>query len=170
MYPTPEQFVASNSAGTELLTAIADIQVAAFERIAALTFNATNTVFEDCAAQAKALLGTKDAQALISLNSAAAQHSIEKAIAYARSTYDVAVQAQSEMTKAMEAHASKLNTCILVKLDNTSTDTTPGSGVAAVVMKSGLAAACSAHKSVCKTSRQKSDLTKANFTAAMPGV
>jgi len=171
MYPTTKQIVASNSAGTEFAIAIANIQVGAFERFSALTFNATRTVFEDCAEQAKALLRAKDAHELISLNSAAAQPSIEKAIAYARSMYDVALQAQREMTKVMEAHAREFNTCIILeKPDTTSMNAIPGSGAATAAMKSALAAACSSHESVCKISKQKSGPTKANFTAATQGV
>ncbi len=170
MYPSTEQIVAANKAATDLLISIANIQIAAFERFSALTFNAAKTVVDDGLEQAKTLLGAKNTQELISLNSAVAQPSIEKAIAYSRSMYDVALQAQSEMTKVIEAHAGELNKSILGNLDKGAMTSTPGSSIAAAAVKSALAAAGSAYDSLSKISKQATELTEANFTAAIQGV
>ncbi|MBI4289849.1 MAG: phasin family protein [Betaproteobacteria bacterium] len=170
MYPSTEQIVAANKAATDLVISIANIQVAALERFSALTFNATKSVCEDGLEQAKILMGAKNAQELIGLNSAAAQPSLEKAIAYSRSMYDVALQAQREMTKVLEAHAGEISKGILGSLDTRAMATTPASSAAAAAVKSALAAAGSAYDSLSKISKQASELTEANFTAAIQGV
>jgi phasin family protein len=169
MYPSTEQIVAANKAATDLVISIANIQVAALERFSALTFNATKTVCEDGMEQAKTLMGARNAQELISLNSAVAQPSLEKAIAYSRSMYDVALQAQREMTKVLEAHAGEVSKGILGSLDKRTMATTPVFSAAAAV-KSALAAAGSAYDSLSKISKQASELTEANFTAAIQGM
>ena len=56
MYATPEQFAAANKAGVDALFTIAHAHFAAFERLSALNFNTTKSVFEDSVNQAKALL------------------------------------------------------------------------------------------------------------------
>jgi phasin family protein len=167
MYPSTDQIVAANRAATDLAVSIANIQVAALERFSALTFNATKAVCEDGMEQAKTLMGAKNAQDLISLNAAAAQPSIEKAIAYSRSMYDVALQAQREMTRVLEAHAGEMRKSILGSLDERAA--TPASGAAAAAVKSALAAAGSAYDSLSKISRQACELTEANFAAAVQG-
>jgi phasin family protein len=140
------------------------------ERFSALTFNATKTVCEGGMEQAKALMGAKNGQELISMNSAVAQPSLEKAIAYSRSMYDVALQAQREMTKVLEAHAGEISKSVLESLDRRALAKTPGSSPAAAAVKSALAAAGSAYDSLSKISKQASELTDANFTAAIQGV
>ena len=76
-------FIGSHS--VEALLAIANSNFAAIEKLAALNFNATKSVFEDSMSHAKALLNAKDVQELVNLNVAAAQPSLEKFIAYSRS-------------------------------------------------------------------------------------
>jgi len=170
MYPTMEQIVASNKAGSEVLIAISNIQAAAFERFSALTFNAAKSLFEDSLEQAKAVLGAKDAQELIGLNSAAAQPSIEKALAYSRSMCDIALQAQREMTKVMEAYASELKNGIRGDLEKASHIPPPGSDAAAAAVKSALAAAGSVYESLSKISKQATELTDADLASAVQGV
>ncbi len=170
MYRSTERIAASNKAGTEFAITIAHLQVAAFERFSALTFNAMKTLVEDCLEQTKTRLAARDSNELINLNCAAAQPSIENSIAYSRSMYDVALQTHGEITKVMEAHAAALTTSILEYLDKSSISPAPGSGVAAAAVKSALAAAGSTYESLSKISKQTTELTEAGFTAAIQGV
>src|ERR1700749_54157 len=103
MYVTPEQVVAGNKAGVEALIGFANTQFAAFERISALTFNATKSAFEDSIAHTKALLNAKDVQDFVNLNNSVAQPTIEKAINYSRSLYDVPTQSGGEVSKLVES-------------------------------------------------------------------
>lgn len=166
MYVTPEQVVANNKAGVEALIGLAHSQFAAFERLSALTFNATKSVFEDGVAHTKALLNAKDVQELVNLNAAAAQPSIEKAIAYTRNVYDVATQSQGDFTKLVEAQASEFNKSVVSLVDKVSKNAPAGSDVAVAAVKSALAAANSAYDSLTKISKQATELAEANFAAA----
>jgi phasin family protein len=166
MYVTPEQVVAGNKAGIEALISLAHTQFAAFERMSALTFNATKSAFEDSVAHTKALLNAKDAQDMMNLNASVAQPAIEKAIAYSRNLYDVASQSQGEITKLVETQAGEFNKNIVTFLDKIAKNAPAGSDVAVAAVKSALAAANTAYDSVSKAARQATELAEANFAAA----
>jgi len=166
MYLTPEQVIASNKAGVEALLGLANTQFAAFERISALTFNATKSAFEDSMAHTKALLAAKDVQDVVNLNAAVAQPAIEKAISYSRNLYDVASQSQGEVTKLVETQAGEFNKSFVTLLDKLAKNAPAGSDVAVAAVKSALAAANTAYDSVSKAARQATEIAEANFAAA----
>ncbi len=166
MYVTPEQVVASNKAGMEAVIALAHAQFAAFERLSALNFNATKSLFEESVGHTKALLGVKDVQELVNLNTAVAQPAIEKALAYSRSVYEVANQTQSEVTKLFEGQATEYNKSMVGLLDKVARNAPAGSDVAVAAVKSALAAANSAYDSMTKATKQATEIAEANFSAA----
>jgi phasin family protein len=170
MYTTPEQIAATNKAGVEAILSLAHSQFAAFERLSALHFNATKAAFEESVGHAKALLGAKDAQELVNLNTAAAQPALEKAIAYSRSIYEVASQSQGELAKFAETQAAEFNKNLVGLLDKVSKSSPAGSDVAIAAVKSALAAANSAYDSFNKVAKQATEIAEANFTAATSSV
>jgi phasin family protein len=165
MYVTPEQILAANKAGAEALLSIANTQFAAFERLSALQFNATKQAFEDSVSLTKSLLAAKDVQEVVNLNAAAAQPSLEKAIAYSRSVYELAAQTQGEMNKYVESHAGEFNKSVAGLLDKVTKNAPAGSDVAVAAVKSALAAANSAYDSMTKVAKQATEIAEANFAA-----
>ncbi|MBI4291408.1 MAG: phasin family protein [Betaproteobacteria bacterium] len=166
MNVTPDQISSANKAGVEMILGIANTQFAAFERLSALNFNATKAAFEAGVRQTKALLGAKDVQELVSLNSAAAQPNLENAISYSRSVYELATQTQSEVNKLIESQAAEFNRNMVTFLDKVSKTAPAGSDVAVAAVKSALAAANSAYDSIAKVAKQATEMAEANFTAA----
>ena len=166
MYATPEQFAAANKASVDALFSIAQAQFAAFERLSALNFNTTKTVFEDGVNQAKALMSIKDAQEFVNLSATSAQPALEKVIAYSRNVYEVATQTQAEVTKLAEAQAAEVNKTVVSLMDKLSKNAPAGSDVAVAAVKSAMAAANSAYDSFTKVVKQATDMAEANVTAA----
>ena len=166
MYTTPEQIASANKAGVEAILGLASTQFAAIERLSALNVNAAKTAFEEGLGRAKALLNAKDAQEIFSLNAAASQPALEKAIAYSRSVYEVAAQAQGEMAKFVEARVAEFNRNLVGVLDKVSKNAPAGSDVAVAAVKSALAAASTAYDSFNKVAKQATEIAEANFTAA----
>lgn len=166
MYVTPDQITAANKAGVEAMLGFAHSNFAAFEKLSALNFNATKSAFEDAMNHAKALMNVKDVQELVNLNVAAAQPSLEKAIAYSRSVYEVSSGTQAEMTRFLEAQASEYNRNVVGLLDKFSKNAPAGSDVAVAAVKSALAAANSAYDSMTKVAKQATEIAEANFAAA----
>lgn len=163
---TPEQIASANKAGVEAMLGLAGSQFAAFERLSALNFNATKAAFEEGLGRTKALLGAKDPQEYLNLNTAASQPALEKAIAYSRSVYEVAAQTQGELVKFLEARAAEFNKSLVGILDNASKNAPAGSDVAVAAVKSALAAASTAYDSFNKVAKQATEIAEANFKAA----
>jgi hypothetical protein len=104
-------------------------------------------------------------QEFISLSTAAAQPSLEKAVAFSRSVYEVAAQSQGEVSKFFEAQTAEANKTLASTLDKVTKNAPAGSDVAVAAMKSALAAANSAYDSMSKVAKQASELAEANFAA-----
>ena len=166
MYTTPEHIAAANKAGVEALIGLANTQFAAIERLSALNFNVAKSAFEDNVSYAKTLFGAKDPQEFASLTASAGQPVVEKAIAYSRSVYEIATQAQAEFGKFAEAQAGEFNKNIGSYLDKFSKNAPAGSDVAIAAVKSALAAASSAYDSMNRVAKQASEMAETNFAAA----
>ena len=166
MYVTPEQIQAANKANVETFLAVANAQFAALEKLATLNAGAVKSVFEDSIANTRALLGAKDVQEFVSLQSAFAQPAIEKAIAYSKNVYEVATDANAELSKVAERRVAEWNENFVSLLDKVSKNAPAGSDVAVAAVKSMLAAANSAYDNLTKVTKQATEIAEANVSAA----
>ncbi|TAK44888.1 MAG: phasin family protein [Betaproteobacteria bacterium] len=166
MYVTPEQVQAANKANVDAILALATSQYAAFEKFANLNATAFKTAFEDSIANARALAGAKDAQEFISLQTSFAQPAIEKAVAYSKSVYEVATQANAEFSKMTEKRVAEWNDNFVSLLDKAAKNAPAGSDVAVTAMKQMIAAANSAYDNMTKVARQATEIAEANVAAA----
>ncbi len=166
MYVTPEQVQAANKANVDAILALATSQYAAFEKFANLNATAFKTAFEDSIANARALAGAKDAQEFISLQTSFAQPAIEKAVAYSKSVYEVATQANAEFSKLSEKRVAEWNDNFVSLLDKAAKNAPAGSDVAVTAMKQMIAAANSAYDNMTKVARQATEIAEANVAAA----
>ncbi len=166
MYVSPEKFVATNKAAVDAVLELAGAQFAAFEKIAALNLATAKSLFEDTSEQVKALAEAKDPQELMKLNSSYAQPAVEKAVAYGKGVYDVAVQTQSSFTKVAEANVAEMNKAFVSLLDAAAKNSPTGSDAAVNAMKTALASFNSAYDSMQKVAKQAADVVEVNFAAA----
>lgn len=166
LFATPEQFTNASKANIEALLTIANAAFASAERLAALNLNTARTLLEDTISNTKALLGAKDAQELINLQSTLSQPLVEKAVAYNRSVYEIASQSQEEVSKLFEAQIAELNKNLAATLDKAAKSAPAGSDVAVAAVKSAIAAANSAYDSVSKAAKQVAEIAEANVAAA----
>jgi phasin family protein len=166
MLNAPEQFANANKANVEALLNLANTVFASAERFAALNLNTARALLEDSVANTKALLSVKDVQELIALQTALAQPTVEKAIAYSRSVYEITAQTQEEISKVVEAQFAETNKAVGSALDKAAKNAPAGSDVAVAAVKSAIAAANSAYDSISKAAKQVAEITEANVAAA----
>ena len=166
MYVTPEQIQATNKSNVEAILAVANAQFAALEKLATLNANSVRSAFEDSIANARALLGAKDMQELVSLQNTFGQPAVEKAIAYSKSVYEVATTTNAELTKVAERRVAEWNENFVSLLDKVSKNSPAGSDVAVAAVKSMLAAANSAYDNFNKVAKQATEIAEANVSAA----
>lgn len=166
MYTTPEQLAGVNKANVETLLTFANTSFASAERIAALNLNTARTLLEDSVANAKTLLSAKDAQEFLNLQTSLAQPIVEKAIAYSRSLYEIAMQTQEEFGKIVESQFAEVNKNVASALDKAAKNAPAGSDVAVSAVKQMIAAANSAYDNFNKVAKQAHEIAEANVTAA----
>ncbi len=162
----PEQFAAANKAAVDSMLSLANTALASAERIAALNLNTARSVLEDSVSGTKAILGAKDAQEAIAIQTNLAQPNVEKAVAYSRSVYEISAQTQEEMTKMLEAQFGDFQKQIADMLDKAAKSAPAGSDVAVAAVKSAIAAATSAFDNMNKAAKQVSEIAEANVAAA----
>ncbi|MBS1199011.1 MAG: phasin family protein [Proteobacteria bacterium] len=162
----PEQFASANKAAVDSMLSLANTALASAERIAALNLNTARSVLEDSVSGTKALMGAKDAQEAIAIQTNLAQPNVEKAVAYSRSIYEIAAQNQEEMTKMLEAQFGDFQKQIADMLDKAAKSAPAGSDVAVAAVKSAIAAATSAFDNMNKAAKQVSEIAEANVAAA----
>ena len=165
-FVTPEQFAAANKANIETLLTLANTAFASAERLAALNLNTARSLLEDGVANTKALLAAKDVQELVNLQVSLAQPIVEKAVAYARSVYEISSQSQEEMSKVFEGQVAEMNKGVATALDKAAKSAPAGSDVAVAAVKSAIAAANSAYDSMSKAAKQVAEIAEANVAAA----
>lgn len=166
MLTTPEQLASANKANVEAMLTLANTAFASAERFAALNLNTARAVLEDGVNNAKALLGAKDLQEVISLQATLAQPSVEKAVAYSRSVYEISAQTQEEFSKLVEAQFAEVNKNVASTLDKAAKSAPAGSDVAVAAVKSAIAAANSAYDTMSKAAKQVAEIAEANVAAA----
>jgi len=166
MYVTPEQIQAASKANVESVLSVAATQFAAMEKLANLQSTAMKAMFEDSIANTRALMGAKDVQEFVSLQSTFAQPAIEKAIAFSKSIYEVAAQTNAEISKAAEARAGEWNENFVSLLDKAVKNAPAGSDVAVTAVKQMIAAANSAYDNLNKVAKQATEIAEANVAAA----
>ncbi|TMI19007.1 MAG: phasin family protein [Betaproteobacteria bacterium] len=166
MYVTPEQIQAANKATVEALLAVANTQFTALEKLATIQASAVKSAFEDSVANTRALLSAKDVQEFVTLQNSFTQPAIEKAIAYSKSVYEVATEANAELSKVAERRVAEWNENFVTLLDKVSKNAPAGSDVAVAAVKSMLAAANSAYDNLSKAAKQATEIAEANVAAA----
>lgn len=166
MYVTPEQIQAAGKAQIDAALSLAATQFAAFEKLANLQASAVKAAFEDSMSNTRALMGAKDVQEFVSLQSTFAQPAIEKAIAFSKNVYEVTAQTNAEMSKVAEARAAEWNENLVSMLDKAVKNAPAGSDVAVTAVKQMIAAANSAYDNMTKVAKQATEIAEANVAAA----
>ncbi|MBS1210052.1 MAG: hypothetical protein H6R19_2450 [Proteobacteria bacterium] len=162
----PEQISTANKASIEAALTLANTAFASAEKLATLNLNTARAILEDSVANAKTLLGAKDAQELVSLQAALAQPTVEKIVSYGRSVYEISAAAQEDITKILESQLSEVNKNVSAALDKAAKSAPAGSDVAVAAVKSAIAAANSAYDSLNKAAKQVAEIAEANVAAA----
>jgi hypothetical protein len=102
----------------------------------------------------------------MNLQSTLATPAIEKAIAYSKSVYEVASEANAELSKVAEKRVAEWNENFSALLDKAVKNAPAGSDVAVAAVKSMMAAANSAYDNMNKVAKQATEIAEANVAAA----
>lgn len=138
------------------LAAMNDIATKALHSVAELVELNLSTAKESLAygaAAAQQMLAAKDAQEVLSLTSAQAQPSAEKALAYGRHLASIATKAQADLTKATEARVAETSKQVSKLIDDLSKAAPAGSENAIAMLKASVANANTTYEQMVKASK-----------------
>ena len=161
-----ENLVSANKAAVENVTTIANGAIANAERLAALNLNTARSLMEDSVANVKAMLGAKDPQQFVALQSTLVQPFIEKFVAYSRSVYEIAADSHEDVSKIVEAQVAEVSKTVSDVLDKATKNAPAGTEGAIAAVKSAIAAANAAYENINKATKQAVEMTEANVAAA----
>ncbi|GIX28956.1 MAG: hypothetical protein KatS3mg123_2837 [Burkholderiales bacterium] len=167
MVNVADKFVALNRANLETAVQAANIALAGAERLVELNLSAAKTAIAEGARAAKTWVEVKDMKDLVAAQTAIAEPQLERATAFARSVYEVAVQTQTELAKLAEERIAEANQELIAALEQAAKTAPAGLGADAAVaaMKSAVSAATNAYDTLSKAAKQMAELTEANVTA-----
>jgi len=163
---TAEQLFAAQKANVETLFGLTNKAFEGVEKLVELNLQVAKTALGEVSDNAQAALSVKDAQELLSLQTALLQPTAEKAASYSRHLYEIASSTNAEVVKVAETQIAELQAKFASVIDSAAKNAPAGTENAVALVKSAVAAATNAFESVQKAAKQASDVAEANFVAA----
>jgi phasin family protein len=161
-----EQMSELNNAAVLSAARLSKLSLDSAERLLALQMGFAKTALGDATRTARAASATQDPQQLLALRTKAAETAMSQWLEYARGLYEVASDAQSELSKLAEERLADLQRSVTDTVDQAAKNAPAGSDVAVAAMKSSLAAATAAFDSFTKAARHAASFADASVKAA----
>lgn len=162
MYQSPDRLIQLGKSSMEAALTVATITLQSTERLLDLNLKTAKEALDEGLRNAKALNEVKNVQDLVNLQTTTAQPGIDKALAYSRGLYEVASQAQSELSKLVEARMARVSEELIAAVDTAAKAAPAGTEPAFAAFKSAVAMANSAYDTFTKVARQAADAAVAN--------
>lgn len=161
-----EQFIATNKANVEALTALTSQAFAGVEKLVELNLATSKAALSDSASQMKAALEVKGAPELVSLPSDLLKPVADRATAYAEQVKSIITDSSAELTKMVEAKVAEAQKAIDGVVELLTKNAPAGTETAVAAFKNALTAGQSAMESVQTQTKQAVETAQANFSAA----
>jgi phasin family protein len=161
-----EQFTAANKTNLDNLFGLSNKAFAGVEKIVELNLTAGRAALAESAAHAKAVMGVKDAQELVALQTSFVQPLAEKTAAYSRHLYDIAQGTSADLTKGFEGKAAEGQQAVQAYIESALKNAPAGSEQAVAFFKQAVTASNTAVESVQKAVKQAADLAESHIQTA----
>lgn len=166
MYNATEQFVELNKANVAQASKIAAITLGNAEKLLKLNLTAAKAALAQSIEKAQAAAAVKDVQELFTLRARLAESGVQTALAYSRTFYELASEAQAEFTAVSEETWASYSKGVATWVDTASKSAPAGSDVAVNAFKSTFAATTAAFDQFQKATKQVVNLADASVRAA----
>jgi phasin family protein len=166
MYNPTEQFTEFNKVNVAQASKLAAIAIGNAEKFVRLGMNTARFAVEQSLESTKAIAGVKDVQELFALRAKLAENGVQSALAYSKNLYELASEAQAELTAASEESWANYTRGMAKWVDTASQSAPAGSDVAINAFKSTVAATTAAFDQFQKATRQVVNLADASVRAA----
>jgi phasin family protein len=168
MINVPDQVNDFNKSSLNAALQLARISLDTTERLMGLQLQASKDNFVQTSEALKAIseAGTNP-QALAALRAQYAQTGVDRLTSYSRSVYEVAANAQAQLSSVLESNAAEWNNNVTSNVDKAIKTAPAGSDVAIAAVKSTMAATAAALEGVTKTAKQMASFTDASVKATV---
>jgi phasin family protein len=165
MFITADQISATNKTNLNAVLGLSNKTFAGFEKLVELNLAAAKALVKESIEHTQALLSVKDIQQALALQTSFAAPSAEKAVAYGRHVYGIAVETSAEFTKALEGKAAEGQKALGQVMDNMTKNAPAGSESAVAVLKSAMASSQSAIESAQAAAKKALQMAEGNLNA-----
>ena len=166
MNDTTAQFIEANKANLKELENITNQAFASIEKLVELNMAASKSALAESMSHTKALLGAKDAQELIALQSALVEPLKEKSAAYAQELKTIITDSSATLKKALEAKTVEAQKAFAGAVENLTKNAPAGSEAAVAAFKSALTAGQNAVESAQGQVEKAVKTAQSQFAAA----
>ncbi|MBL8474102.1 MAG: phasin family protein [Rhodocyclaceae bacterium] len=163
---TPEEVRANLKQSVDSGLALVNVALVSVERLTALNLEAGRAALENVAALVRGVLAAKDAASCASLVQSYAQPSFDKAVAHARSAYEIVTQAGDDASKLVESRFVESRKAVALALEQAAKSAPVGSDAALQTVKQVLSAADAAYANLNMAVKQATAAAEANVVAA----
>ena len=153
-------------AAAEAAARAAKISMDSAERTLTVQLEYAKGAFKQASLNARAAAQAKDVQELLSLRARIAENTLENLMGYSRSLYEVASEAQSELSRLAEERMANYQQAVVEAVDQATKAAPAGSDVAVAAVKSTMAATTAAFDTFNKAARQVASYADAGVKAA----
>lgn len=163
---TAEQFVSVNKANVEALEGLASQAYSGIEKLVELNLAASKSVLGESFGHIQAMLGAKDAQEVLALQTGLLKPLTEKTTAYGQQVYSLAAGTSSEMMKAFEVQAAEAKNSFSKAVDDLVKNAPAGTETAIAAFKSAVAAGQSMIETAQNSAKKAMEVAEFNVTEA----
>lgn len=165
MNNTAEQFTATNKANLQALEGLTTQAFAGIEKLVELNMTASKALLSESFRHIQSVLGAKDGQELLALQSGLLKPLAEKSAAYVQHVQTIVTGSGAEFTKAVEAKAAEAQKAFNGVVENLAKNAPAGSESAVAAFKSALTAGQNAVESAQTSAKKAVEVAQSNFTA-----
>lgn len=166
MNNTAEQFIATNQANLQALEGLTTQAFAGVEKLVELNMTASKAFLGESFSHLQAILGAKDAQELLTLQSGFFKPLAEKSAAYAQHVQTIVAESGAELTKTVEAKTAEAQKAFNGAVENLAKNAPAGTESAVAAFKNALTAGQTAVESAQTSAKKAVEAAQSSFTAA----
>ncbi|MFM9993274.1 MAG: phasin family protein [Burkholderiaceae bacterium] len=170
MLLTPEQILAAHKANLETLMGFTQQAVAGVEHLIQLNLAVTKAAIEDSHKNTQMVMGAKDSQDLVAMQSTLFQPLAEKMMSYNRQLFEIVSNHGGTVSQGVEQKYAQAQHAFQTMVDNVAKNAPAGSEPAVNAFKTALAAGNQAMESVQNAVKQATELAQSNYQKATDSV
>lgn len=166
MNNTFEQFTASSKANLASLQGLTSQAFAGVEKLVELNLAASKAIMGESIGHIQSLMGAKDAQELMALQSGLLKPLAEKSAAYLQHVQTIATSSSAGFTETFESKVAEAQSTFGKVVESMSKNAPAGSESAVAAFKNALTLGQNAMETAQASAKKAAEAAQSNFTAA----